>query len=108
MSHTHREALLRQLTAQVAAVDGLPGVYVRQLTVADVEASDPAAFDQAGSEQQRIARAACAYICTEHGDPVFSPANPDDVAAVARMGWTHIKKILKAGDALNGDIAKNV
>lgn len=101
---SNRAAFLSSLAPRVQAVDGLPGVYVRELTVGDVQRNHAA---DAASEKQRLAMAGCAYLCDEHGGSIFDASNPEDVAAVAGLGWAKLKKVLKAGDELNGQDEKN-
>lgn len=80
-------------------------VYVRSLTVAEVEeqADDTANKD----DKNRIARGAARLICDEKGKRLFDPANKDDIALLASQPWDLLRVVVSASQAdIEGEAGK--
>lgn len=76
-------------------------VYVRQLTVAEVD--EQSADTDAKEDKHKLARAACRVLCDENGDRIFDPASKDDVSLVASQPWSILRKVLSASDGDAGN-----
>lgn len=83
---------------QPVDVPGLGLVYVRALTVAEVEEQ---AADVESQDKHRLARGAARLLCDEHGARLLDPSNPDDVALVAALPWDSLRLILPAANQVN-------
>lgn len=103
-----REALIAAMrqTAQIkpkaVTIQGWGTVYVRHLTVAEV---DEQAQDTANKDDKnRIARGAARVLCDEHGARIFDPGNADDVALLASQPWALLRQVLadSEGEQKNG------
>lgn len=70
------------------------GVWVRVLTVADV---DDAKATPDGSKRG-IARSAARVLCNESGTLLFDAENPDDVAAIATLPWVDLQQVLQRAE----------
>ncbi len=79
-------------------------VYVRQLTVAEVDAQAADTTDK--DDKNRIARGACRVLCDEAGVRLFDPDDAHDVALVASQPWALLRQVLSASEGKAGD-AKN-
>lgn len=79
-------------------------VYVRQLTVAEVDAQAADTADKA--DKNRIARGACRVLCDEAGVRLFDADDAQDVALVASQPWALLRQVLSASEGKAGD-AKN-
>lgn len=73
-------------------------VWVRQVTVAEVDAQQ--ADDEAATkdDKNKLARGACRVICDETGARLFDPNKPEDVALLAAQPWALLRKVLAASD----------
>jgi hypothetical protein len=97
-----RKALLAamKLTAEqkltAVDVDGWGKVYVRQITVAEVE--EQAADTEGQKDKNRIARGVARVLCDEKGDRLLDPANDEDVKLLARQPWPKLREILAAAE----------
>jgi len=67
-------------------------VYVRQLTVAEVEEQTEDTEQKA--DKHRIARATARVLCDEHGVRLFDPRSDADVALIGRQPWNVLRAIL--------------
>jgi hypothetical protein len=76
-------------------------VYVRQLTVAEVDAQ--AADTKDKDDKNRIARGACRVLCDEHGARLFDPDDATDVALVASQPWALLRQVLAASEGKAGE-----
>lgn len=83
-------------------VKGWGTVYVRSLTVAEVEEHAEDTKDK--KDKNRIARAAARVICDESGKRLFDPDNESDVKLIASQRWSLLRKVLSATD--EGDEGK--
>lgn len=93
-------ALLAPATAPVTLVNGQT-VWVREIPAGDAEKIGPA-LNACTTERDRQCVAAMAYLSNEEGEQVLSADNPDDLAAVGRLGFANLRRILAAGDKING------
>lgn len=100
----NREALIAamQLTAaeKVSPIE-VPvwgTVYVRSLTVAEVE--DQAADTADKKDTHRLARAAARLMCDEAGVRLFNHEDEADVSLLAGQPWHLLQKVLAASDDL--------
>lgn len=71
-------------------------VYVRQLTVAEVD--EQAADTKDKDDKNRIARSACRVLCDESGVRVFDPDDANDVALLASQPWAMLRKVLATSE----------
>lgn len=100
-------ATLLQLLGETAAagakpravdVPGWGTVYVRPLTVAEVDAAaETAATDT--DRQRRIARGAARVLCNAEGVRLLDPRNDDHVDLVARQPWSLLQRVIEAADS---------
>lgn len=103
-----RDELIAAMQAEAAlatkvrevSVEGYPTVYVRELTVAEVDE------DQATDETKstRIARGAARVICDKDGKRLFDPNSVADVKLLSSQRWSKLSAIIadpkeKAKDA---------
>jgi hypothetical protein len=74
-------------------------VFVRDVTVAEVNADT--AEDDAGTADKKssIARRACRVICDEAGTRLFDQKSADDVALLMAQPWSLLQKVLTAADS---------
>lgn len=86
-------------TPKSVDVPGWGTVYVRELTVGEVQEQ----ADQAEGDPHKIARAAARLICDEKGKRLFDPANPDHVALIAKQPWRLLRKIVEIGGGEKND-----
>lgn len=77
-------------------------VYVRQLTVAEVDAQSADTADK--GDKNRLARGACRVLCDEHGQRLFDPDDATDVALLASQPWALLRQVLSTS---GGDAEKN-
>lgn len=78
-------------------------VYVRAVTVGEVDEIDDAADAKGKADKSRIARGACRVICDETGHRLFDANNEEDVALLAKQPWTLLRKVLAAADGGQGN-----
>lgn len=88
-------------------------VYVRFLTVADVEAASEAAAPVADKDapprpKRDIARGVARILCDAEGTRVFDPSSPADIEFLASQPWALLRLITEAANAAAGGDAKNV
>lgn len=81
-------------------VPGWPAVYVRALTVAEVEAQADDTADKA--DKHRIARGAARVMCDEQGNRLIDPDNQDEVNLLASQPWALLRHVLNGADDFNG------
>lgn len=102
-----RSALIAAMQATASAapkpvtVEGWGTVYVRQLTVAEVE--EQTADTEQKQDKHRIARAAARVLCDAEGARIFDPGNADDVGLLARQPWALLRHVLETSDAKAGN-----
>lgn len=80
-------------------VKGWPDLYVREVTVAEVDAQAEDTAD--AKDKSRIARAAARVMCDGDGKRLFDPDNDADVALLAKQPWSLLRK------AVAEDVAGN-
>lgn len=101
-------ALLAALTAtaDVAAqtrpveVPGWGTVYVRPLTVAEVDAAANTRVDDT-DKHLRIARGAARVLCDAQGQRLLDPTNDEHVALLARQPWSLLQRVVAGADDPN-------
>jgi len=71
-------------------------VYIRNPTVAEVEADMEAAKDGDASGKHGIARGAARIICDETGKRLFDPKDQGDVDLLASQPWSLLRQITSA------------
>jgi len=78
-------------------------VYVRSLTVAEVE-------EQTGdkADKHRLARAAARVVCDADGNRLFDSTSEADIALISRQPWAVLQRVLDAADKANGASADAV
>lgn len=81
-----------------------PGVHVRALTVAEVEAQADDTADK--SNKHRIARGAARVMCDADGNRLIDPDNQDEVNLLASQPWALLRKVLAASETFNGTTEK--
>lgn len=79
-------------------VEGWGQVYIRSLTVAEVEEQADDVADK--KDKDRIARGAARLMCDEHGKPYFDPKNPDDVKLLGAQPWRLLRQVINASDTM--------
>lgn len=95
-----RDALIAAMQATAAeppravTVPKWGTVYVRSLTLEEVERQTP----DEGDGKSRLAKGVARVLCDESGKPLFSESNPDDVALLAKQPWKLLRKVLAAAD----------
>ncbi|GGI16448.1 hypothetical protein [Oxalicibacterium faecigallinarum] len=75
-------------------------VYVRPLTVAEVEAQT-AVVDK--DEKTKIARSTCRVLCDADGNRLLDGDNPEHVAHIAQQEWSVLQRIMNAKRQANGE-----
>ena len=97
-------AAMRATAAAAPASVDVPGwgtVYVRQLTVAEVE--EQAADTEGAQDKDRIARPAARVLSDADGQRVFDPKSEEDVALLAGQPWTLLRQVLELSDPKAGN-----
>lgn len=95
-----------QTTAASAAsprpvdVPGWPRVFVRALTVAEVDVNNEA--DNTSTDKRRIARGAARVMCDEAGVRLFDANNDADVTLIASQPWPLLQAVVAKANAING------
>ncbi|WP_219209449.1 hypothetical protein [Variovorax boronicumulans] len=85
-------------------VPGWPTVYVRAITVAEVEAQ---AEDTANKDDKhRIARGAARVMCDVDGNRLIDPDNQDEVNLLASQPWALLRYVLEGSEAFNATSEK--
>lgn len=85
-------------------VPGWPTVYVRALTVAEVEAQTEDTANK--DDKHRIARGAARVMCDADGNRLIDPDNQDEVNLLASQPWSLLRLVLEGSDAFNGTSEK--
>jgi septation ring formation regulator EzrA len=88
--------LTAQLKPKLVKTKKWGDVYVRSLTVAEIEDQISDTSDQ--KDKNRFARAAARILCDESGVRLFDPALAGDVALLAAQPWALLKQVLDASD----------
>lgn len=90
-------------------IKGWGKLYVRAVTVEEVEAQDDEVADANDKpDKQNIVRAAARIICDENGDRIFDPYNKDDLALLGKQSWKRLRQIINAvGDEVKAAEAGN-
>lgn len=93
-------------------INGWGTLYVRALTVAEVDAqaNEPEKKDADGKiiiDNRRLARGVARVLCDEEGNRIFDPDNTEDVELLAKQPWKRLRKVLAESDIVEGDVAKN-
>lgn len=99
---------LKQSAAQkprAVFVKGWGTVYIRALTVAEVEEQSADVADS--KDKNRLARSAARLLCDEKGNRLLDPDNADDVNLLAEQPWKMLRAILSESDDLKEDEAGN-
>jgi hypothetical protein len=79
-------------------VQGWGTVYIRSLTVAEVE--EQSADTANDKDKNRLARSAARLLCDEKGQRLLDPDNAEDVKLLAEQPWKLLRSILNASDDL--------
>lgn len=86
-------------------VPGWGTVYVRALTVAEVE-EQTADLDKK-DDKSRIARGAARLLCDESGTRMFEPSNGEHVDLLAAQPWELLRKVIDASNQqIEGEAGK--
>lgn len=95
------EALRRTAVIKPKPVDvpGWPRLYVRALTVAEVEAQAEDTADK--NDKHRIARGAARVMCDAEGARLVDPDNQDEVNLLASQPWSLLRRVLDGSEAFN-------
>lgn len=93
-------------------VDGWGTVYIRPLTVADVDLMEEPEItkDADGKiikDVRRLARSAARLICDEAGKRSFNPDSAEDIELLAAQPWLLLNEIFEAAKIVNGVEVKN-
>lgn len=107
-----REALIAAIRAAAApkprevTVPGLGTVFVRPLTVEQVDLQQQAKedTDDDGKDRLRFARTFARTLCDAAGVLLFDPDNKEDVEMLAALPWGGMQEVLSA---ISGDSEKN-
>lgn len=78
-------------------VEGWGTVFIRSLTVAEVE--QQADDTGNGKDKNRIARGVARLLCDEDGKRLFDPENAADVNLLGAQPWRLLKQVIDASDA---------
>ena len=70
-------------------------VYLRDITVAEVELQAEVDIDKA--DKNKMARAAARVLCDENGVRLFDPENADDVNLIAAQPWSILRRLFAKG-----------
>lgn len=103
-----RAALIAAMTATAAGaaaprpvdVPGWPRVYVRVLTVAEVDENTES--DNASTDKRRLARGAARVMCDEAGVRLFDANNDADVTLISSQPWPLLQAVVAKANAANG------
>jgi len=90
-------AKMKVTAAQKPTAVTVPGwgkVWVRSLTVDEVDAQDEDTNDK--KDRTRLSRGAARLICDENGKRMFDPENPEDVKLLAAQPWNLVQMVLAA------------
>lgn len=89
-------------------VEGWGTVYVRALTVAEVEMQNDdlmekvvingKTVEQKVKDPSRLARAAARLLCDENGTRLFDPDSKEDVELLAKQSWKRLRLLLDDPD----------
>lgn len=85
-------------------VPGWPKVYVRALTVAEVEAQSEDTANK--DDKHRIARGAARVMCDADGNRLIDPDNQDEVNLLASQPWSLLRLVLEGSDTFNATSEK--
>lgn len=80
-------------------VAGWPTVYVRALTVAEVEDQADDTADK--QDKHRLARGAARVMCDADGKRLIDPDNQDEVNLLASQPWALLRTVLAAAESFN-------
>ena len=80
---------------RLVKVPGLGDVYIRALTIADVD-EERADIDK--KDKASAARGACRVLSDENGNRLLDPSNPDDVAAMSKQPMRVLIALNKAAE----------
>src|SRR5262245_3598206 len=75
-------------------IKGYGKVFVRSLTVAEVEAEQ--ALPEDAREKNRFPRAVAKVICDEEGRRIFDVNSEEDMKLLAAQPWASLQAILEA------------
>jgi hypothetical protein len=90
------------LKPRKVTVDGWGDVYVKALTVADVQADQ----EKGDVEDKRtLAIGAARIICDENGNLIFDRSNPADIDLLASQPWSMLSKVITSSGDFNGTTA---
>ena len=73
-------------------------VYVRPMTVDEVDNLEEESASADSKDKSRIARGACRVICDESGQRIFDASSEEDIALLAKQPWSLLRKVLAAAD----------
>lgn len=99
---------MRQTAAQKprpVVVEGWGTVYLRELTVAEVEEQTRDA--ESKEDKNRLARSAARLLCDEDGKRLFDPDSAEDVALLATQPWALLRRVLAEADDVKEAAAGN-
>jgi hypothetical protein len=75
-------------------IKGWPKIYVRSMTVAEVDAQQ--AVDGGWKKDAKLSIGTATVICDEKGNRLFDPDNEADVKRIGTRSWAKISKALSA------------
>jgi hypothetical protein len=98
-----------QATAQMKprkiTVNGWGDLYVKSLTVADVQAQQERNKETENADlkdRRTLALGAANVLCDENGALVFDPANKEHIDLLSLQPWAMLNQVLEASGDLNG------
>lgn len=99
-----RAAAADAVQPRLVPVPVLGSVYVRDVTVAEVDANIAEDGDAEGkaTSNRGLARSACRVICDETGRRLFDANNKDDLALIGSLPWSILRTILDKADSTAG------
>lgn len=80
-------------------INGWGEVFVRSLTVAEVELQADDLADK--KDKNRIARGVARLICDAKGNRIFDPANESDIKLLASQPWKLLRQVMNATDEVS-------
>lgn len=92
-----RLALTAAPVVRPVDVPGWGRVYVRALTVAEVDAASDDMRQE--DKSRRFARGAARVLCDEHGARLLNPADDTHIDLLARQPWSLLQMVLATADA---------
>jgi hypothetical protein len=88
------------LKPRKVTVDGWGDLYVKALTVAEVQENTGQEGDE--RDKRTLAVGAARVICDENGVRVFDPAKEEDIALLQSQPWVMLSQVITAAGDVNG------